>query len=282
MTESSFPPVSLVPTLSQTQLPKNACHRLFILGVGRSGTSLLAGLFRKTGLYMGSSSYLNSNANPRGYYEDREVNSINEDLIQKALTERKDKQTSCNFSCDFPSTGQRWLARLQQSSTLQISQHINERIDRLYSQGPSCFKDPRFNYTLQAWLTPNINSEMNNSAFLCVFRNPSKTITSILKEVNTASYLQNFSMNAEQAYDCWELQYRNILNNLSSSGRWLFIEYEDLLEHAALDRIEAFTGHKVDRSLPERSLNRSIDALPAPQQAVALYDALRERALKQI
>lgn len=272
-------PVSFAPVISDAQLPLNACRRLFILGSGRSGTSLLAGLFRHTGLFMGASAYLASISNPTGYYEDREINLINEELVRSVLPDFTPQNDLCSNGWDHPSShGQCWLARVPLVASFTASAEINKRIDQIYSQGPTCLKDPRFNYTLQAWLSRIETRQKESTAFICIFRQPSVVVESILNEVRTAAYLRNFAISVKQAYDCWLLQYSHILRLHANHGRWLFIEYDDLLDNAGLDRIEHFTGLQVDRTLPMRNLNRSKPSSSAPANAINLYEELRSRA----
>ena len=64
-----------------TKLARSA----IVLGAGRSGTSLLAGLFQKSGYFSGNSLLAGSVSNPLGYFEDKEINAINEDLLAGAV-----------------------------------------------------------------------------------------------------------------------------------------------------------------------------------------------------
>src|SRR6185437_1628887 len=52
-----------------------------ILGSGRSGTSMAAGILAQTGYFMGDDLWPADIGNPKGYFEDREVNTINDELI---------------------------------------------------------------------------------------------------------------------------------------------------------------------------------------------------------
>jgi|694.fasta_scaffold51825_7 hypothetical protein len=272
-------PVSCVPLITDAQLPSNACRRLFILGSGRSGTSLLAGLFRQTGLFMGASAYLASPSNPTGYYEDREINSINEELVRSELPKYTLTNDLYSNGWDCPSSyGQCWLARLPLAASFSTSAEINKRIDQIFSRGPTCLKDPRLNYTLQAWLSRIEVSQMNSMACICIFRHPSVVVESILREVRTAAYLRSFAISVKQAYDCWLLQYSHILRLHANSGRWLFVEYDELLQDSGLYKVEQFTGLQVDRTLPRSDLNRSKPSSTAPQNAVDIYQELMSRS----
>ena len=272
-------PVAHVPLISDLDLPMNACRRLFILGSGRSGTSLLAGLFRQTGLFMGSSAYLASPSNPTGYYEDREINSINEQLIKSVLPHFTRINDVCGNGWDYPAShGQCWLARVPIDAAFTTSEEVDNRIDQVYSNGPTCLKDPRFSYTLQSWRSRIENKYAESTAFICVFRHPSVVIESILKEVRTASYLRTFAMSVKQAYDCWLLQYLHILRLHAVNGRWLFVKYDDLLDNSGLDKVEHFTGLLVDRTLPQRRFNRTTPSSVAPPDVTNLYEELLARA----
>ena len=48
-----------------------------ILGSGRSGTSMLAGTLSAAGYYIGDCLIEANEANPKGFFEDYEVNAIN-------------------------------------------------------------------------------------------------------------------------------------------------------------------------------------------------------------
>src|ERR1700726_1587163 len=59
-----------------------------ILGCGRSGTSLASGLLAGSGYFMGDHLYPPSEGNPKGYFEDQDVNAINEDLLEPVIPAR--------------------------------------------------------------------------------------------------------------------------------------------------------------------------------------------------
>lgn len=272
-------PVASVPPASTGGLPASACRRVFVLGAGRSGTSLLAGLFRRSGLFMGEAAYLRRDANPHGFFEDREVNAINEALLAALLPPPPvDHPDGFAEGTDVPGPGQRWLARLPLVAQLEATPELQQRIRGLYAKGPSCFKDPRFSYTLGVWRQLLADEDQEHSAFLCVFRDPAVVLASVLEEVHTAAYLRGLAISVDQVLSCWRLQYRHVLERHAASGRWLFVAYDQLLEPSGLDRLEAFTGHHLDRSLPEPNLNRSRPRRAVPTAVAEIYDALCRRA----
>ena len=249
--------------------------RLFVLGAGRSGTSLVTGLFRRSGLHMGDSAYLPRQANPHGFFEDREVNSINEGLLARCLPQRINAGP-CGHGHDVPGEGQRWLARLPAEITPLATADLSSRISAVLAKGATCLKDPRFCYTLPAWWAALEPGE--RVRHLCVFRHPSVVAASIFLECRSAPYLANLAISPELIFANWCLLYRHVLEKHAQSGEWLFVAYESLFETATLDRIEAFSGHRLDRELVDPALNRSRAEQTAPPEAEAIYQQLLERS----
>lgn len=252
-----------------------AADRLFVLGAGRSGTSLVAGLFRRSGLYMGDAPYKPRQANPHGFFEDREVNSINEALLASCLPQRVESG-ACGHGHDVPGEGQRWLARLPAEITPLATADLTSRIRAVLAKGATCLKDPRFCYTLPAWweaLEPGARVH-----HLCVFRHPSVVATSVLRECRSAPYLANLAISPQSVFANWCLLYRHVLQNHARSGAWFFVAYENLFQTSTLDRIEAFSGHELDRTLVDPALNRSRAEQATSAEAEAIYQQLLERS----
>ena len=90
----------------------------FVLGAGRSGTSLLTAMLRSEGLYQGSVHSIQPRAaNPMGFYEDWEVNAINEQILGAAAQTRRPTALPWpdhgpeDTSIDHPGGAQHWLLR---------------------------------------------------------------------------------------------------------------------------------------------------------------------------
>ena len=262
-------------THRQLQPAGGPSDRLFVLGAGRSGTSLVTGLFRSSGLHMGEQPYLPREANPHGFFEDREVNSINEELLASCLPQRVESG-ACGHGHDVPGQGQRWLARLPPEITPLATDDLTSRIKAVLAKKPTCLKDPRFCYTLPAWkavLEPGARVR-----YFCVFRHPSVVAASVLHECRNAPYLANLAISPELIYANWCLLYRHVLEKHALSGEWLFVAYESLFEDSTLDRIEAFSGHGIDRGLVDPALNRSRAEQAASLEAETFYQQLLERS----
>ena len=244
---------------------------LFILGCGRSGTSLVAGLFRNSGMFLGSEFYKSRDSNPLGFFEDREVNSINEEILKPYLPNRI-IFNGINYGADSALDGQRWLARISLDTNIEVSEDIDIRIEKLTSIQPFCFKDPRFCFTIDNW-----REEVLDARFICVFRNPSVVVSSILKEVRSMPYLADFAISVDQTFEIWRLMYQHILMKHSLSGDWLFLNYNDLFQSTTLDKIEKFVEIKIDKDFPNKNLNRSNPEFEIDDLTLSIYNELLSR-----
>ena len=240
-----------------------AAANLFVLGCGRSGTSLVASLFAKAGFWMGDSPYKARDANPLGFFEDATVNQINENILLSAAKGR------LQASPGLLPFGRNWLARIPTETPMMPRPSELESIALATRNRPFCLKDPRFCYTLAAW-----RPSAGQHKCICVVRNPAAVVTSILKECRTAKYLQGVMITTEEAFELWRLMYRHVLSHHSYQGDWLFVPYEKLFASDALDRIEDFTEVRIDRSMPDIRYSRSKPDIALDQGTKRLYDEL--------
>lgn len=245
-----------------------------ILGSGRSGTSMVAGTLAQAGYFMGEKLMPARDANPKGFFEDFEINMINEDLLAPLVPDRITILGREFFSW-WPLVGQRWLAYLPLGTQIQRPGWIESRIEAVTRREPYCFKDPRFCYTLSAW-----RPFLNGAVFVCVFRDPATTAASIVKECREAKYLQTLSMSFSRAIKIWSEMYLHVLRNHRQRGEWLFLHYDQVVHGDGLSRLERFVGARVDAGFPEASLGRSspIQGLRVPRRAWQIYRELCDAA----
>ncbi len=226
---------------------------ILILGSGRSGTSMMAGLFSKSGYHMGEDLYKPRNTNPKGFFESREINFINEDIIKLSLPQRI-KIWKWELLKHRPTTGQRWLAQMPLKTELKYTQDIVKRIKTEVAKAPFCYKDPRFSYTLPLW-----KPYLKDTILLVVFRHPASTVVSILKECQGMPYLSNLKITEEDALNVWYLMYSHILSfyNQQKWGKWYFFHYEQVLSGEATTKIKQDLDITVDEAFVEASLQRN-------------------------
>ena len=235
---------------------------------------MLAGALAGAGYYMGAALWGARDANPKGFFEDREINLINEDLLARMLSRRLGGRLS-RFVRSQPGPLQRWLAVVSlETSFPPPDPPIEHRIAQQVRRAPFCFKDPRFCYTLPYW-RPFLDEE---TVFVCVFREPGRSVESILKECATAPYLSGLSITSQRAYDVWTTMYRHVVEKHSVTGYWMFVHFDQVLDRSVFDALEESLSTKIDRTFADPDLKRSPDRTDVPLHAQQTYRRLCELA----
>ena len=209
-----------------------------ILGCGRSGTSLTAGLLVSAGYDPGARLLPPDDANPRGFFEDRGVNDVNEELLPPDVVVPERPQ----------------LAPAMRATL---------------SGSPWCRKDPRFAFTLDAWC-PLFHGALR----VCVFRDPADAAASLLAHTANGT----LGLTHATALDLWHATYRRILDRHANHDDWLFLGYEQLLDGAGLARLSAAVHVPLDRGFVDRALNRTTADRDVPTPVAAAHAELLERA----
>jgi hypothetical protein len=241
-----------------------------ILGAGRSGTSLAAGVLSQQGYFMGTDLYSPDQGNPKGYYESWLINSINEDLLAQVISSRPRLPFSNILFRRRPPRDQRWLSCLHKRMTFKPTESITHRIETVTSQKPFCFKDPRFCYTLSVW-RPFVGDPL----YLCVFRDPSRTAHSLIKECQRVPDYAKFISTYSEAFCLWEAMYRYVLEvHYSQGGDWIFAHYEQFLDGSVFKRLGQALGVRLDADFADRTLSRSKAGEEIPETALVLYRRL--------
>lgn len=230
-----------------------------ILGSGRSGTSLTAGMLSKS-YYKGQNMVESWDANPRGFFEDKRINALNEQLLAQFTANQFERRNLRNGIYqnlqlkDGFKFGQRWLANIEghQELNFRVSRSQLKTMQQLLSEEPYCLKDPRFSYTLGAW-----QPVLSNIGFICVFREPSKTVSSIEKFIEGQRHSLGFQITPDFFLDMWCNQYEYIIEHLSSTGNWLFVHYDQIISKEKIHEIESFLETTIDDSFIDPTLKRS-------------------------
>jgi hypothetical protein len=229
---------------------------------------MIAGTLAGAGYYMGKL-FPAKPANPRGYFEDSEINEINEELIAPLVPRRP----SGRLGRLFPRRhymGSRWLAQLPVDRVPgPVPSSLAPRIERHVQREPFCFKDPRFSYTLPAW-----RPFLRDPVFICVFREPNRTAQSIMENVRTETYLHPLRFGYEDALKTWTLMYRHVLERHRMSGEWLFVHYDQVLDGDGATRIATAVGAGIDAGFPDSSLKRSPATGEVPPETADVYARL--------
>ena len=246
---------------------KDSKTSFFILGCGRSGTSMVAGMFRNTGLFMGDNLHQPSWENPKGYFEDATINQLNNKILSKYLPTQKIID-SIPYQCDSPADSNGWLARIPLETKLQATALEQDSIQSIIKNQPFCIKDTRLCYLLPIW------KKTIKCKIICVFRSPEIVIESILKSCRTRPGLADMAISVNQAFQIWELMYSHVLNSFDSTTEWFFVYYNDIVNTKALSELQSFAGLPLDLNFPDTTLNRTTSQLIAPDSCKKIFNEL--------
>ena len=247
-----------------------------ILGSGRSGTSMLAGILHQAGYFLGDKLYPGRESNPKGFFEWGRINRINEDIL--AAYHKRDvctwfyEKILKRHTVFSPGKSQHWLLALPDKTA--VSNHdpaIVKQIGQVLKREPFCYKDPRFCYTLPVW-KPYLKPD---TAFICVFRQPGITVESILKECRTQDYLKDLRIDRRSAYRVWCRLHARLLEQYEAGGdNFFFVHYDQVYDGSAIGPLSRFLGVKLDAGFVDRALKRTVSGDNPPVQVMNIYRRL--------
>ncbi len=245
-------------------------HNCMILGAGRSGTSLTAGLLSEAGYFFGGKLLPATEGNPKGFYEAVEVNALNEEMLRDCIPARP-RFWGRYFFYNRPrrAGNDRWLFAPPEGVEPEFKEEYRTRIEAILSKQPYCLKDPRFSYSFPIW-----QPFLRDTRFLCVFRHPAEVVNS------TQKFLQAYKGIApsdRQLYDNFCAMYRRILDSYSKKGEWLFLSFESLFSPEAHEKLGSFLDAPVKADFASTSLKRSSSERAVPDSAMKVYEELLER-----
>lgn len=244
-----------------------------MVGCGRNGTSLTAGLFRSSGLFMGDHLHGPTEQNPLGYFEDAGINMLNNHILAACVPTQRIRHHGVEYAADVPGLRHRWLARVAVDVEIGATPDQQASIDEWVSRRPFCYKDTRFCYLLHLW-----RRNAGPVRMVCVFRSPAAAVRSILHSAHTRPVLADLAIGVNQAFEVWTLMYSHVLRRHAQMGDWFFVDYDDILSGRALGALERFSGRAIDRSFPDAALNRSRPDLEVPDAAALVWAELRRNA----
>jgi len=237
-------------------------NNIIILGSGRSGTSMIAGLFSKAGYYSGDRPINATFSNPLGYFEDAEINELNNKLIYILTKWEKYDLFRKLFKPPIHSDRRAfWLIPPQpESENILLPDTIVSEIKRYTTKIPFCYKDPRFVITLDLWK----NYLPDNVRFIVVFRNPVKTIASILQDAKKM-YDPPLRLKKKHVIKYWIKIYNYLITKTVSKDNWFFVNYDDVINYRVIKPLEIFTNVRLNIDHIQRKLNRS------KEESIGLY-----------
>jgi len=215
-------------------------YNTIITGCGRSGTSMVAGSIASCYKNLGGTPHQPNEENPKGFFETNLINRINDSIISN----------SPGHIYPFQQF-QGWLTLLDPNATLGLKNFIQKEMALITQETPFSFKDPRFCYTLEAW-----RHLLSNTKYICVFRHPIETISSLIGHAQRAPYLKGLVLTEEYCNKLWNTMYKWILQRQSKHGEWLFIHRNQAMIKEGLEKIDKFLEIETDKTFPDQALIR--------------------------
>lgn len=198
---------------------------VMVLGMHRSGTSAVAGLLHALGVNMGRHFLEPNVGNPRGYWEDLDMLSLNVALLRVA--------------------GGNWLEPPLGRDIAIAHQHMAGQMGRLMlakvrhaAGAPWGWKDPRNCLTLHAWHNTMARLDLD-PLFVEVVRDPGQVVWSLIKRARIGGswWTQHKSTLAWaqliREYEARVEWYEATMAQAAPGwldGRWVTVPYERLLE----------------------------------------------------
>lgn len=211
---------------------------------------MLAGMFSDVGFFQGDDLYPPREANPKGFFENWKINTLNERIIVSSVQTSFGAEAAA-FLTSYYRDGQYWLARLPREFRCHPTEEQVTEIATLAGHRPFAFKDPRFCYTLDAWM-----DAAPGTLALCVFRSPGAVVRSILHEAQAAPYLHDLRLSVADLYEQWRNMYLRVLD-LKRLGREIFfLNYAALFSDETQSALESLVEAPLNRGFPEPRLER--------------------------
>lgn len=176
---------------------------LVVLGMHRSGTSLVAGIIEKFGCYMGSRLFNDLRSNPMGHFEDLDFMDLNVEILEKA--------------------GGDWASPPAECEVLKLESTFSARINERIKANNSChnlwgWKDPRNSLTVKLFA-----SRLTNPFYVYCTRDEMAVAESLRKR-NGFSITKGIALKEE-----YDKRIRAFLNTVDS----------DRIFHVTYERIQA-------------------------------------------
>lgn len=220
-----------------------------IAGSGRSGTSAVARLLHEAGISVGHDLIPADQSNAEGYFEERAVVEMNDALLNDVGLNK-------------------WFATASREQLIDAGRARAERMRELVDNATPAWKDPRFSWTLEAWMEllpepPRV--------IVCL-RSPAEVIASTLR------YFGQDSVDAWSAVaHTWRSEYERLLEIIEDHRLdAMCVEFERLhaMRSRTVKRLERFVGRELMAKHVRKDLRHH--ALPIPDDLLPLYERVRK------
>lgn len=221
--------------MASQQQNQGTNKQIVVIGMHRSGTSMIAGVLYYLGIFMGEQLMIDDPETgptleqPHGYYEDREFMGINTNILTEAGGGWE----------NVPDRGQLLLAC--ETGNSELDKLIKKRNRSHITWG---FKDPRTSLTLPAYLC-----RLQNPKVILIVRDRDDTIASLLKREKWLTFNK-----ANELYDDY---YHHIWSNLNDRNvDYLVTSFGGMIKNPKhrIERIVEYLGLKISTDQYQKAL----------------------------
>lgn len=206
---------------------------VIVLGMHRTGSSLVSSILHHAGINMGDTCQWKSYDNPAGFYEDKEFLSFNIRLLQKL---------NSNWYT---------IPRMNDVINLMYDNKIINKVDTLIKKRQHKikwgFKDPRTVLTLPIYMHYLCNKHKNKTKLIFVYRNPVAVAKSLMIRNNfnldfglmlCNAYVKNMTMYMhDYEIDKLHVSYEELINKPESIK-----QITDFVDTKLTDKIKALVN----------------------------------------
>ena len=214
-----------------------------IVGMHRSGTSLLTQMLSDCGMYLGAEGRIaaaGKDDNPTGYWEHDDFRRINERILERFGGTWKTP----------PDMASGWVADERLDDLRGAAAEILAGFD---GREPWGWKDPRSSLTIPFWR--KVAGELS---FVVAFRDPRHVATSLQARVDQGHPRAKYGVLYDDALELWSEYYRRISLALGEDHGWPVVNYDCLVRAPAdeLRRVCETLGLRVHEQLLRRAATR--------------------------
>ena len=247
---------------------------IIVVGMQRSGTSLVCQMLASAGVYFGEEEDLrvSDSMNPQGFYEHKDIFTFSRNFIKEAGFRHEMSIQSISFR---PKT---FLSRVKRFLTRRHMVRIIKKIGA--RQGVWGFKN--FPIFLYGW-----KKYVNEPTLICVYRNPYAVLNSFMRAWDGGFF------RADDVFSVWVRSNRDLLYHHAFTKNSCIISYDDLVDPLKrvriMEHVSEMTGFKVeDLEKPiDTALNRSHkrvssmqDKLSLPESVTQVWDELEKMKMQ--
>ena len=217
---------------------------IIVTGTGRSGTSAVASVLHESGISMGTKFDAASPHNARGFYEDLHALEINRRIFAAAGL------ADLRLAEGLPS----------RETFLAAAEPYADEMRRVASMGARGWKDPRFCFTLEAWMRA---LDARPRVIVCL-RGPEAYLHSVMMVVGL--------IERDIAEAWWTRHLERLLDVIEAYGLDVHcVEYDTLLANPSrtIEALSRFVARPLDASSVDPSLRSH--AYPLERRHRALY-----------